>query len=268
MHPMNPAGTHVTSSLLGAFAAAALFVTATSAQNAPPPRVLQITTVETTPATMMALRNGLRKEAAAAKAAKIPSGDVGWRSFDEGNRTLIVRPHPRDELFLNTQLRQKIAKVDSAAAEEVGKAFDGVEVTGVTTEILQESPNLTYMPAQTIPDSAFGGTITTTFGILPGQGRAFNEAVQAINKVLAQIKYPYVRRTFRVRMGTLRVQAVTFIDSRENYYGKNSIGRLLQAHPEAREALVAAYQALLKTVSSIRTSQLRYSAAQSYPPGM
>jgi len=240
--------------------------TVASAQDAnTPPPVMQITTLELAPATMVAWRNGLRKMAAAAKAANLPAAEVGWWSLNEGNRTMIIRPRARDELFSNTQLRQKIAKANPEADKEIAAAFEGTQILGITNEILQGSPNLAYRPAQRL-EGAPGGTVTVDYTILPGQGRAFNEAIQAMNKALAQINYPYERIVVRVRMGEARTQLITFFDTRENYFGKNSIFRLSDGNQAARDGLTAARQALLKTVGSMHMSISGYSASQSYPP--
>jgi hypothetical protein len=250
--------------ILVAALAAAVPGAVASAQDAEPP-AMQVTTIEVAPASMGSFRDAIRKMAAAAKAANLPAAEVGWWSLNEGNRIIMIRPHANDELFSNTQLRQKIAKANPDADKEIGAALQTAQILGITTEIVQAVPALRYQPAQPM-DSALGATVTTDYTILPDQGSAFDEAIQATNKALAQIHYPYERIIVRVRMGTRRTQLITFIDSRENYYGKNWVPRLWEGNPAAREALVAARQALLKTVGSIRTTVQGYSAAQSYPP--
>jgi len=254
--------------VLGALAGAALSLSVASAQDAPPPPVFQITTLELEPGTMSAFRDGLRKQAAAAKAANLSAREVGWWAMNDNNRTMIVRPHSRDELFSNPQVMQKIRAADSAAAADVSAAFQGGRVTGMTTEIIQLAPNLSYQPATPLPDDQFGGVVIQTFDVAPGQGQAFNQAVQAINKAMADLKYPYARNLYRVRMGTARTQIYTFIDTRENYYGKNSVQRLMEANPTAAEALRTAYGALLKTVSHMESGYAGYARNLSYPPQM
>ena len=254
--------------ILGALAGAALVVPVVSAQDAPPPPVFQITTLELEPGSMMAWRDGLRKQAAAAKAANLPANEVGWWAMNDQNRTMIVRPHSRDELFSNPQVMQKIRAADSAAAAGIAAAFQSGRVSGMMTEIIQLAPDLSYQPATPMPNDQFGGVIILDIKIAPGQGQAFNQAVQALNKAWADLKYPYARNLYRVRMGEGRTQIYTFIDNRENYYGKNSVQRLMDANPAAAEALRTAYQAMLKTVTSLESGWAGYARDLSYPPAM
>ena len=254
--------------VLGALAGAALSFSLASAQEAPPPPVFQITTLELEPGSMMAWRDGLRKQAAAAKALNLPMAEVGWWAMNDNNRTTIVRPHSRDELFSNPQVMQKIRAADSAAAAGIAAAFQGGRVVGMTTEIVQLAPNLSYQPATPMPNDQFGGVVVLNIDVAPGQGQAFNQATQAINKAMADLKYPYARNFYRVRMGKSRAQIYTFIDNRENFYGKNSVMRLMEANPAAAEALRTAYQAWLKTVSHMESSYQGYARDLSYPPQM
>lgn len=255
--------------ILGALAGAALVVPVASAQNdAPPPPVFQVTTLELEPSGMIAWRDGLRKQAAAAKALNLPAAEVGWWAMNDNNRTMIVRPHSRDELFSNPQVMQKIRAADSAAAAGIAAAFQGGRVVKMTTEILQSAPNLSYQPATPLPNDQFGGVVIQSFDVAPGQGQAFSQAIQALNKAWADLKYPYARNLYRVRMGEGRTQIYTFIDNRENYYGKNSVQRLMDANPAAAEALRTAYMAMLKTVSHMETGWAGYARDLSYPPGM
>jgi hypothetical protein len=254
--------------VLGALAGVAFAVSLASAQDAPPPPVFQVTTLELEPGTMMAWRDGLRKQAAAAKAHNLPAAEVGWWAMNDNNRTMIVRPHSRDELFSNPQVMQKIRAADSVEAAGISAAFQGGRVVGMTTEIIQLAPNLSYQPATPMPNDQFGGIITLDVNIAPGQGQAFNQAVQAMNKAWADLKYPYARNLYRVRMGEGRTQIMTFIDNRENFYGKNSVQQLMAANPAAGEALRTAYQAMLKTVTHMESGYVGFARDLSYPPQM
>jgi len=254
--------------ILGALAGVALAVSVASAQDTSPPEVFQITTLELDPGTMMEWREGLRKQAAAARELNLPAAEVGWWAMNDNNRTMIVRRHARDELFSNPQVMQKIRAADSARAADVAASFQGGRVTARTTEIVERAPDLSYQPATPLPNDQWSGIIMQTVTVAPGQGRAFREAVQAMNKVLADLKYPYARSVSFVRMGEGAARITTFIDTRENYFGKNSVTRLLEANPAAREDLRAAYQAFLKTVTNMRTTMAGYARDLSYPPEM
>ena len=164
--------------VLGALAGAAISFSLASAQDAPPPPVYQMTTLELEPGTMMAWRDGLRKQAAAAKAHNLPSAEVGWWAMNDNNRTIIVRPASRDQLFSTPQVMQKIRAVDSAGAAAIAAAFQGGRVVKMTTEIVQQAPNLSDQPATPLPPDQFGGIVILDVDVAPGQGQAFNEAVR------------------------------------------------------------------------------------------
>lgn len=252
--------------LAGALAGMVMATSPVAAQNAPPPMVFQMTTLELDPGTMAEWRAGLRKQATAAKELKLPAGEIGWWAMNDDNRTTIVRPHARDVLFANPQVRQKIAAADSARAADMTASFQAGRVTRMTTEIWEHAPDVSYQPATPLPDDQWGGIISLTVHVAPGQGAAFREALQATHKAMADLKYPYARNVYFARMGESRAQIVTFIDSRENYFGKNSVSRLWEGHPDVQAALTAARQALLKTVTDMRTTTATYARGLSYPP--
>ncbi len=251
-------------SVVSALAGTILAVPAVSAQDTPPPPVFQVTTLELAPATMGTWRNGLAKLAGAAKAANLPAAEVGWWAYNEGNRTIIVSPHSRDELFRNTRLQQRIAEAQPDADKEIREAFENSPAQAQSTEIAVFVPNLSYQPAGTPVDQ--GWVAVTEYAIAPGQGRAFNEAMQAMNKARADIKYPYAVSVYRVRMGEARTQVVTSYDTRVAFYGENSIFRLWEGNTAAQEAFGAARRALLQSVSSMKTTTYRYVERLSYPP--
>lgn len=263
--------------VLGAFAGVALAVSLVTAQEATPPAaaqeealpaVFQVTTLELEPGTMREWRDGLRKQAAAAKALNLPATEVGWWAMNDANRTMIIRPHSRDELFINPQLRQKIRALDAAMADDMQASFQAGRVVGMTTEILEHVPNLSYQPAIPFPDDQWGGIVTREVDIVPGQNQAFNEALQRVNNAMAAVNYPYPRNVYRVRMGRSRTLIVIHVDSLENYYGTNWAPRLAGADTAAGEELRAANQAFLDTISSMQMSTATYARDMSYPPGM
>jgi hypothetical protein len=253
--------------VLGAIAGALLLVPAVRAQDAAAPApVFHRTTLVVSPASMPDARNVFRLQAAAAKAAKLPPGDVGWWAGFEGNRIIAVAPASRDALFRNTQLMQKIAAHDSAAAAAITNAAQGLRLVSATNEVFQAIPNLMYAPATPMPADSLGGWVTVEYWIAPGQRQAFDEAIRAMNEVYASVKYPYARTMAIVRMGEQRMELTTFIDSREDFYGRNSFARLTVGNAEAREKMTAARQALNKTLTNMRMSFAAMRPAMSYPP--
>lgn len=257
--------------VLGFLAGAAFAVPQAGAQDATaptPPPILRRTTYVLDPATMGAWRDGLRQQAAAAKNANLPASEVGWWAVNDMNRTTLVWPASRDEMFPGPGIMQRIARADSAAAAAIRETRRGTKVVSSTTEIFQMVPDLSYEPAQAMPRSSISGFVQVDYHVAPGQRGAFGAAIRAMNEVMADVKYPYARNMSWVRMGENRMQLTTFIDSREHYFGKNSFMRLSEGNPAAQDAMRAARQALLQTVSDMRMSFGNFADDLSYPPGM
>lgn len=257
--------------MLGVVAGAALAVADVGAQatTAPtPPPVFRQTVYELDPATQGAWRAGLRQQAAAAKAANLPANEVGWWAANDMNRTIMVWPASRDALLQGNGLMQRITRADSAAAAAIREVRSGTRVLSAKTEIFQMVPDLSYEPAQPMAPAEMTGMVTVEYWIAPGQRGAFGEAIRAMNKVMADVKYPYARNMAWFRMGENRMAMTTFIDSRENYYGKNSFNRLAAGNTAAMEAMSAARQALLKTITDMEQRHANFMPSLSYPPGM
>ena len=256
--------------VLGVLAGAVLAVPDLGAQAATaqtPPPILRRTVFELDPATMGAWRAALRQQVAAVRAANLPANEVGWWAMNDLNRTILVWPASRDEMF-PANLMGRIAAADSAAAAALRDARSGTRVLSSTTEIFQMMPDLSYQPAEGMPRVDMTGVVTMEYWVAPGQRRAFSEAIRAMNKVMADVKYPYARNMAWFRMGENRMSMTTFIDSRENYYGKNSFNRLAAGNTAAMEAMSVARQALLKTITKMQQSQANFVEGMSYPPGM
>lgn len=244
----------------------ALIATLAVAQEpaAPPPPVFQVTTLELTPATMAAFRNARAKVAEAAKALNLPVEQFGWWDYNDGNRTMIVSPRNRDNVLQGLgNARARIREANPEADKEITAMMEGTQVRVLSQELIMAQPNRTYEPA-TQPE--VGGVSISDIRIAPGQGQAFNEALAAMNKVRADIKYPYPMRAFNVRFGESRTVLATFFDTREAYYGKNQMGRLLEGNAAAQAEWQAAVQKFVASTASLETRVVNYSARQSYAP--
>jgi hypothetical protein len=254
-----------TRTVLGALACTALLASVGLAQDTPAP-AFTMTTLEHTPSTMGAWRNAEAQVVEALKAANIPAAEVGWWAYVKDNKTMIVRPRSRDALFggggQGSMARLRAAAPEKAA--EIQKAFEGTQLRVVSSEVFVQSADLSY--ASGMDAGTQGGAQVVDVVVAPGQGAAFNEAIQAINKVRADLKYPYNVQVYRVRIGEPRTMVVTFFDSAENFFGKNSLDRLAAGNSAAQAALGAAFGALINTVSSWDSKLTNYAAAMSYPP--
>lgn len=234
-----------------------------AAQDAPPPPVFQVTTLELSPSTLVKFRNGLQKQAEAAKAVNLPAGEVGWWTYSEGNRLIIVAPRPRDNLLVNPMTRARIREANPALDQGITDAYAGAQARLASQELIVHAPNLSRDGSAGIEPM---GAQVAHIMIAPGQGQVFNEAIQAMNKVRADIGYPYSVQLYRVRFGETRTMIVTFFDSREAFVGRNSIQRLLEGKPEAQAAWQAAIDKVLSATASYRFELVDYAPALSYPP--
>ena len=251
-----------TRSALGVLAAAALVPMALPAQDTPN-AVYQVVTLEHTPSTMVQWRNTQAKLAEVMKATGLPAAEVGWWTYVKDNRTIIVRPRTRDALFPGPGGMGRLRQADSAKAAEVGRGFEGTQLRLVSNEVVEHAPNLSYTPAT---EMTTGGVSVYGITIAPGQGGAFNRAIRAMNEVRTAVGYPYSVQLFRVRMGATRTEVVTFVDSFEAYYGKNSMERLLEGKPALQQQWQEAINGILTAVSGWTSWTAGYAVNMSYPP--
>ncbi len=250
-------------SSLAALAGTVLFATAAVAQDAPPPPIFQVTTLELAPATMTKWLGGLRAQAAAAKTVGLPPAEFGWWTYTEGNRVIIVIPRERDAVIAGRPTMARIREANAKLADEIAAAFEGATVRLVSQELTVHAPNLSYTPATQYEP---GAAEILDAWIAPGQGQAFNEAIREFNEVRTKMGYPYSVELYRVRLGETRTRLVTFIDSRENFYGKNSVGRLMAGKADVQAAWQAAIAKVLPTVTRWESTSVDYTADLSYPP--
>ncbi len=254
-------------SVIGAIAGMFIVISTAPAQvdTTPPPPIFQVTTVEVLPGTMMSFRTGFQKQAAAAAAAGLPSAEVGWWLYSSDNRAVMVRPRSRDAMFQNLGVAAAIRKANPAADSAIGAAFGEAEVQMLSNEIIQLSEDLSYTPAGDPIEP--GGARVMDLTIAPGQGAAFRKAIGDMIGLMRELKYPYPANLYRVRYGEARTQWVIFFDTRENFHGAKSFNRLFEANPTLAEKAGPIYQAFLKTLTGMKTTEYQYEKALSFPPG-
>ncbi len=254
--------------LLGAIAGLAILAPAAQAQDQDqePNPVFQVTTIEVVPASLPAWYPAWVKQAQTAKAMGISSGEYGWWMYGSDNTVLIVRPKSRDELFRSgTGIRAAIRAVDSAQAAAIGEAFAGIQARASRTEITAYNPDLSYLP----DDASYepGGVSVWELTLAPGKFADFRARWAEMRGLLKELKYPYGMNHYTVRYGDNRVQLVAFFDTRENYYGKNSLNKLFEANPEVAKRAGPIYRGFLETVASMKTTVYDYNKEASFPPG-
>ena len=252
-------------SILGAVISAGAIVSPAAAQEeAAPPPIFQVTTAEVSPATLFQYAAALQKQAETAQAVGVSAAEMGWWTWQTGNRFLTVRPRSRDAMFSGPGPRAAIREAMPAADSAIMTAFRGVEMTASSNEIVQLNPNRSYAPEGAMMEP--GGMQLMEMRIASGQGAAFNAAVQEMLGILRELKYPYAMNMYTVRYGEGRTQWVTFYDTRERFHGVNSFDRLFEANPEVAARAMPIYESFLKTISSMNVTEYRYAKELSFPP--
>ena len=250
--------------VLAGILAAPNAVVAQEEAEAPKPTV-QVMTFELEPATMMEWRAAVTRMATAARTHGLSAEENGWWMYHEGNRSMIIWPVPQDELFHNNSIFERLAEADSTEAAEIGKMFEATNATQISTEIIEQQPDLSYTPTNPI-DGPPGGAEVSDVIVASGGAEAFNAGVKEYVAILEAIGSPYVMNTYRVRHGATRVQFVTFFDKIGDYYGANSFDALLAKHPAMGERVQKAYTAWLKSVSQMSSRLAMYDEEGSFAP--
>lgn len=150
---------------LAALASLSLLGTMAVAQEAAPPPIFQMTTLEVNPSTLQQYMAGLAKQAAAAKAVGLPAAELGWWTYQEGNRIVTVVPRQRDAVLAPRPVAVRIRDANPALADEITAAFEGVQARVFSQELWVHAPNLSYDATTTIEP---GGAQVIDVIIAPG----------------------------------------------------------------------------------------------------
>jgi hypothetical protein len=191
----------------------------TGAQQASP-RYYRVVEWESPPGEMGAFRTsrfgGLSKLYSDAKAT------TGFVIYTTENRTAIARQVDPKDLFSNPNAAIQAANPDAYRAWQAGLSGNSVVTRN---EIWVEIPAHTYEPANA-PQAT--GVSSASVRVAAGKGAAFDSARRDFVKFRQKIGYPYPVRAYRVVIGEVRNVYVTHFDSREKFFGPNTLATLVE----------------------------------------
>lgn len=233
---------------------------------APPPQAWRVVESQVAPGQMTAYREGLAGLVKVAEAAKTPYGQR-WVTYTSENRQITARPVERNDLLFNAGMALRAAQTEMydkwLAAMPSQSA---TQLTQLRNEIWMEVPDWSY----TAPNAPNPGTgmVMAEVHIAPGQAAAFDSARKELVAFRKKIGYPYNVLALRVVLGEPRIMFVTFIDSREAFYGANAMTALVEKANAQAEWQALGAKLVAPMAGEWRTSLWNYSTTLSYVPKM
>jgi hypothetical protein len=198
----------------------ALLAPEISAQQAPAPRYYRVVEWESPPGEMGAFRTG--RFGGLSKLYKDAKATTGFVIYTTENRTAIARQVDPKDLFSNPNAAIQAANPDAYRAWQAGLGGNSVVTRN---EIWVEIPAHTYEPANA-PQAT--GVSSASVRVAAGKGAAFDSARRDFVKFRQKIGFPYPVRAYRVVIGEVRNVYVTHFDSREKFFGANTLATLVE----------------------------------------
>jgi hypothetical protein len=133
----------------------------------------------------------------------------------------------------------------------------------VRSEIWVEIPDHTYEPAS--PPKATGVS-SASVTVAPGKAAAFDSARRDFVKFRQKVGYPYRVAAYRVVIGVPRMVYVTFYDSREKFFGPNTLTALAEKANASEEWRALGARLTAAMGMEWNTTLWSYNAGMSYVP--
>lgn len=113
------------------------------------------------------------------------------------------------------------------ALEDAFAEFSTLNARTVSSEVIEEVADWSYAPAAAVADELNLAHVDELW-IKPGKQQEFGELIEEFGAFFGEVGYRYPVDGHRVHFGdTGRAIFVTFYDSKEAYYGANSLDRLI-----------------------------------------
>jgi hypothetical protein len=197
---------------------------------------------------------GLAKLAAAAK----EPGEI--HVYTAENRTLVARRVDPKDLLANANAGIQAANPEAfrqwQASQPQGSAV-------LRTEIWVEVPDQHYIPA-TVPEA--GGISVAEVRTVPGKGATYDSVRRDLVKFRQKIGYPYPVYAFRVVLGEPRMVYVTGYDSRDKFFGANTLAALVEKAGAGAEWQALGGRLLASMDREWKTTLWAYARDLSYLP--
>lgn len=250
-----------------ALAVAALIAVPRAALAQEMPRLGEMSAVsvwQVDPADMGTFMTVAQKVAQAAKQAKLGRG-YGWTMWQTSYSISIIGPFNKAELDdPQIWMKQFMGTPGEATLMQAMQEFEGVDILGGATEIVQEMPDWGYMPeGMTAPPMAW--VHIHEFWLRSGEANfaKWNALIPEFVAFFEAIGYPYPMWSHMVRYGDNRTLFVTAYDNAGEFFGTKSVTALAEKH-----GMVDRWQQLLTRLNELvlrhRESDAQYLAAQSY----
>ncbi|NIN12942.1 MAG: hypothetical protein GTN62_07395 [Gemmatimonadales bacterium] len=216
------------------------------------------------PADMETFMTVAQKVAEAAKQAKL-GPEYAWTMWQSSYRISIIGPFNKAELDdPEIWMKQFMGTPGEATLMQAMQEFEGVNILGGVSEIVQEMPDWGYMPeGMTMPPMAW--VHIHEFWLKSGQANfaKWNALIPEFVSFFRDIGYPYPMWSHLVRYGDNRTLFVTAYDDMGEFFGPKSVTALAQKHGMA-DRWMQLLTRLNELVIDHRESDAQFLAAQSY----
>lgn len=216
--------------------------------------LIQVVALEINPADVAKWTDGVQKIVAAAKQAKLAQ-NYAWSFWQENIfRYRLVYPVANMAYFDDPLqwMRQFQGTPGQATLTAAFEQLNAVQARTVSDMVLQHMPawsRETALPMANLPYAH-----VDEFWLKGGTEQQIDALMKDLVAFLSELGYVYPAHGYRPRLGgTGEHLIVTFFDSRENFYGKNDLERLIQTKKAS-----ARWQELLTRFTGLTTRAIHY----------
>jgi hypothetical protein len=187
--------------------------------------------------------------------------DPGYGWFFWNNVFDYTLVYPFENMAYWDDPDQWVRQFQGASAEtkvnEIFEEFATISLEVISNEILETVPNWSHLLEEAAASEQSAFIEVTDIWIQGGKAMEWDALAQEYASFLAEIEYPYPTIGYRVLFGAdERVVYVTLYDSREEFYGVNSLDRLIEA-----KAGTATWSAMWERYISMAARQEVHSGA-------
>ncbi len=210
--------------------AAAMPYTAVAQEASPGGQKLNVVTFRVLPADAARFEATTEKLVAAAQEINLDAG-YGWFYWNDVFDYPLVYPIENMAYFDDPEqwVRQFQGTSVEVQVNELFGEFATISMEVTANEILETVPNWSYLLEEAASSEQSAFIEVTDVWIKSGKDMEWDALAQEYAALLAEIEYPYPTIGYRVMFGGAgRMIYVTLYDSREAFYGTNSLDRLIE----------------------------------------
>ena len=211
--------------------AAAMPYTAVAQEASPGGQKLNVAMFRVLPADVVQFEAAVEKLVAAAQEINLDAG-YGWFYWNDLFDYSLVYPFENMAYWDDPEqwVRQFQGTSAEAKMNELFEEYATISMEVTANEILETVPNWSYLLEEAASSEQSAFIEVTDIWIKSGKDMEWDALAQEYAALLAEIDYPYPTIGYRVMFGGAgRMIYVTLYDSREAFYGTNSLDRLIEA---------------------------------------